>query len=84
MCLCVRLHLTSDHSEEGSIKKRIRAPINTHQSSADQIFIQEERGEQTPCLSAFLSVSPLVGNFLLQVCLQKPDLSVFVYRSQAL
>lgn len=33
-----------DHSREKSMKERIEAPINTHQSSADQIFIQEERG----------------------------------------
>lgn len=33
-----------DHSWEESIQEQIDAPINTHQSSADQIFIQEERG----------------------------------------
>lgn len=33
-----------DHSREESMKEQIEAPINTHQSSADQIFIQEERG----------------------------------------
>ena len=33
-----------DHSREESIKEQIEAPVNTHQSSADQIFIQEERG----------------------------------------
>lgn len=33
-----------DHSREKSIKDRIEAPINAHQSSADQIFIQEVKG----------------------------------------
>lgn len=53
-----------DHSQEGSIREQIEAPINTHQSSADQIFIQEEMGG-IDSLPACLSIHLLAVSFCM-------------------
>lgn len=51
MYSCV--YMNSDHSR--IYNERVKMPINTHHSSADQIFIQEEGGEETPCLLIWTS-----------------------------
>lgn len=71
MCVCVCVCSSKQWSQSAGIdKERIKALINTHQSSADQIFIQEVRGENR--------LPVCLATFLLQVCLQMPGLSVFV------